>query len=139
MVVLVQGNNEINVQMMPTAVAHIIRVALSNIPPEADIWMLTIFNWEWTEYRVRRDLPASFPELEMAEFLDVPAGWTFPLKVDLVVYRYLNGSLGQVYRVQSYREINPFTGEPDPDYKEVYIPSFGNFVFDFNTETFIPL
>lgn len=115
----------------PEPGAGIVSVKLKNAPT-GDKWQLRIVDWDITETIFIQDIAMS----GYADFVSIPADWVFPLRVDLTVYEATDGGFRQVYRVQSWRPTDPFTGSPDPDYKEVYIPSLGSFEYNVATEEF---
>jgi len=126
-------------QMIPGAAAPAvaagrnITVTLKN-PPSSGLWQLMLIDYNVTENRVIRELGMS----DSAVFTDLPSHWLLPLRIELSVYE---ADL-QVYKIQSYLPFfwdfdkMEWGTEPDPTYKELLLPAFGGYYFDFDTEEF---
>ncbi|GAH38094.1 unnamed protein product, partial [marine sediment metagenome] len=109
-------------------------VGLMNPPSEAENWSLTLTDWDIT-------VPIRFIGWNGVERLDItepaafeiPSGLTFPLRVvslQLTKWNEARTALIVLYEVQSYRpylwdfDIMDWSDEPDPSYKEVFIPNY---------------
>lgn len=126
MVILAQGNNEINIQMMPIAVADNVQVALLNPPPAAAEWQLIIYDWNGIKVTAQYFIPISDPAI-----FEIPPGTIFPLRVDMLVFH--NGIID--YRMQSVAQAFPF---PPEWYVEAFIPDYGSYYYNVSLENFNP-
>jgi len=121
-----------------------VTIQLRNPPPEAENWSLTLTDWDMT-------VPIHFvgwngkERLDIAEAatFEIPEGLNFPLRVaflQLTKWNEARTALIQLYYAQS---MHPYLwdwdkidwgDEPDPDYRELFIPDLGSYYFDVATE-----
>lgn len=117
----------------------ILTVHLKNQPFQANYWYMTIF-----DYLVPLDIagrpinrliskyPSELFDWELT--FDIPSDWTFPLRFELGVNQNFPYTSIRLYVVQSVSPILPY-------YKEIFIPSHGDYYYNVTTEQFekIPL
>ncbi|MBA7593427.1 hypothetical protein ES703_00347 [subsurface metagenome] len=124
------------VKIVEEAPVTTVTVALKNRPSGANKWQMSVFDWGFTQ-QLGWGLDAHNNIGEAAVF-EIPDGWTFPLRIDIGILQEWqeNGEwqARQLYWVQSHREY--IFGEPDPDYKEVFIPEYGSYRYNVATEQF---
>lgn len=107
-------------------------VGLWNPPKEATMWTLTLTDWDMTvliDFIGRDEKRLDIAE---AAIFEIPDGLGFPLRVALLQLTKWNPegtALLQLYSVQSIREL-------DPDYREVFIPSYGSYYYNVTKERF---
>ncbi len=117
-----------------------IAVTLKNPPTTDGFWHFMLMDYDATENRLVYEHGISEPAI----FTDLPINWGLPLKIDLQVFKWrIPGEVADgVYHIQSYK---PFLWDfdkmdwgttPDPTYKELFLPAFGSYYFDFDTEAF---
>ena len=110
-------------------------VYLKNPPAGANKWQLAIADYNLTETMSwgsndtdNIDAPAHF---------DIPATWATPYRISLAIYHHylVDGQLtaDQLYYVQSFWPTA--WGEPDPNYKDIFIPDLGTYCFNVTTES----
>ena len=118
-----------------------VTVALKNPPSGGTMWTMVLTDWDIT-IPIREISGKERLDIAEAAAFEIPSGAMFPLRVvSLTITRWKDGVVGgtiqQLYSVQSYRPIKPFTDdEPDPTYKEVFIPDYGSYDYDVATEQF---
>ena len=123
-----------------------VTVALRNPPSDAENWSLSLCDWDIT-------VPIRFvgwngkERLDIAEAatFEIPSGLKFPLRIlalQLTKWKVPGEVLQQVYYVQSFRpylwdwDKSDWSDEPDPTYKEVFIPEHGSYFYNVSTERF---
>ena len=124
-----------------------VTVSLKNPPSGGTMWSISLIDWDVTAiidfvgYNGKERL-----DIDEVAVFEIPSGWNFPLRVVLSVKKWkddiVGGTIQYLYEVQSYR---PFLwdwdkmdwgDEPDPTYREVFIPSFGSYYYNVATEQF---
>lgn len=123
-----------------------VTVRLKNPPSEAENWSLSLCDWDIT-------VPIRFVGWNGKERLDIteaatfeiPSGLKFPLRIlalQITKWKVPGEVLQQLYYVQSFRpylwdwDKSDWSDEPDPTYKEVFIPEYGSFYYNVATEQF---
>ena len=123
-----------------------VTVALRNPPSDAENWSLSLCDWDITTV-IRFIGWNGKDRLVMAEAatFEIPSGLKFPLRVvflQLTKWKVPGEVLQQVYYVQSFRpylwdwDKSEWSSTPDPTYKEVFIPEYGNYRYNVATERF---
>jgi len=121
-------------------------IGLWNPPSEATMWSLALTDWDITtairfigwngEARLAIAEPAIF---------EIPSGVAFPLRVislQLTRWNEDRTALIVFYEIQSYRpylwdfDIMDWSDEPDPTYREVFIPDYGSYYYNVAKERF---
>ncbi len=126
---------------LPEPPADGLVVGLINPPGEAENWSLSLTDWNKTApiHFIGRDGKERLDMDEVAAF-EIPSGLNFPLRVlalQITKWNEDRTALIVLYEVQSYRPIKPFTtDEPDPSYREVFIPDYGSFYYNVSKERF---
>lgn len=115
-----------------------VTVNLKNPPTEANKWQISVMDWDITK-RLSWGV-IDHGNIGGTATFEIPEGWIFPLRVDLGIYQEWQENeewhARELYRVQSFRSTDPFTGEPARDYKEIFIPAHGSYYFNFTTKRF---
>ncbi len=102
----------------------VVTVRLKNPPSRGNYWQLVLFNKVWGDsVRVGKHIPVG----EAMTLETRPAGWTFPLYIDIMVYELNVSPYNIVYEVQSAY------GQDWPDYKNITIPNYGSFYYNVAT------
>jgi len=129
---------------LPAPPADGVLIALINPPSEATMWSIQLTDWDittsigWinTEDRLTLEEHAVF---------EIPSGVTFPLRVlalQITKWNEAGTALIVLYEVQSYRpflfDFDNFkwSDEPDPSYREVFIPDYGGYYYNVSKERF---
>ena len=123
-------------------------VGLLNPPKEATMWSISLTDWDVTTV-IDFVGHNGIDRLDIAEVatFEIPEGLEFPLRiVDLSLKKWkddiVGGTIQYLYAVQSYR---PFLwdwdkmdwgDEPDPSYKEIFIPDYGSYYYNVAKERF---
>jgi len=123
---------------------YAVQVGLRNPPSGANKWQIRIIDdvgietllWGIDDHN----------NIEDAAVFELSPDWLFPLSVDIGIYEEWQENAEwharQLYRVQS---LHPYLwdfdkmawgDEPDPYYREVFIPDFGSYYFNVATEQF---
>lgn len=127
-----------------------VTVQLRNPPSEATMWNLTLTDWDVITLIdfVGKNGKERLDIAEAAVFI-TPDKWIpeydFPMRiVELSIKKWkddiVGGTIQQLYYVQSYRpylwdwDKGKYGDEPDPTYREVFIPDYGSYYFDVATE-----
>ena len=119
-------------------------VALWNPPKEAEVWQLVLTDWDAT---VAIHQIGGLALLDIAEPItfEIPSGVQFPLRiVSLLVSKWNEDktALIQLYYAQSWRpylwdwDTSEWGDEPDPSYKEAFIPDYGSYFYNVSKERF---
>ena len=121
-------------------------VGLRNPPSEATMWSLSLADWDiTTPIRFIGWNGKSRLDIAEAATFEIPSGLKFPLRIlalQLTKWKIVGEVLQQVYYVQSFRpylwdwDKGDWSDEPDPTYKEVFIPEFGSYHYNVATERF---
>lgn len=124
---------------LPEAPPNSVVIGLWNTPSGSDFWHLMIADWEWTGQRTLYEIPIDEPAI----FSDIPEAWVFPLKIDLSIFQRIDPETAtQLYRAQSHHpylwdfDKMEYGDEPDPAYREVFIPDYGNYYYNVSKERF---
>ncbi len=123
-----------------------VTVRLKNPPTDATVWQLVLCDWEIT---VAIHQVGGLATIDVAEPItfEIPDGVQFPLRVvSLAVSKWIDfygtPALQHLYEIQS---IHPYLwdwdkwdwgDEPDPSYREVFIPDYGSYYYNVATEQF---
>ncbi len=129
---------------LPEPPADGVVVGLWNPPSGAEVWQLVLTDWDVT---VAINQVGGIALLDIAEAVpfEIPEGVVFPLRVvSLQVSRWNEDrtALIVLYEVQSFRpfkfdfDLGEFGDEPDPSYKEVFIPDYGRYYYNVSKERF---
>lgn len=114
-----------------------VSVSLKNPPSQANKWQIVLMDWDVTK-RLSWGAAAHDNIRDATAF--ETSGWKLPLRIELAIYEsWQEGGQWhsrQLYRVQSWRPLDPFEGTPDPSYKEIFIPDYGSYYFNCATERF---
>lgn len=120
--------------------ANEVTVELRNPPSEATMWSLTLTDWDMTvliDFIGRDEKRLDITE---AATFEIPEGVKFPLRVAILQITKWNEdmtALIQLYYAQSMHptlwdsDIGDYGDEPDPTYRELFIPELGSYYFDF--------
>ena len=125
---------------------EIVTVALRNPPSEAENWSLSLCDWDIT-VPIREISGKDRLDITEAATFEIPSGLKFPLRIlalQLTKWIEWEGTpaLQQIYYVQSFRpylwdwDKGDWSDEPDPTYKEVFIPEYGGYYYNVSTEQF---
>ena len=121
-----------------------VTVALRNPPSEATMWSLSLCDWDIT-VPIREISGKDRLDITEVATFQIPSGLKFPLRIlalQLTKWKIVGEVLQQVYYVQSFRpylwdwDKSDWSYEPDPTYKEVFIPEFGSYHYNVATERF---
>lgn len=107
---------------VPTTVT----ISWKDSPSGANRWGLTVLNWSAT-----KSLSTTVSTIDGEAVFDIPPDWDFPLRFEMGIYYYPDGSITMLYRAQSR---NPSW----PNYVEEFIPDYGSYYFNVATEQFEP-
>ncbi|MBA7686395.1 hypothetical protein ES703_94842 [subsurface metagenome] len=121
-----------------------VTVSLKNPPSGANKWQIIVADWD-IAYGLSWGAAARGNLAEAAIF-EIPSGWKLPLRVVIGIY-YQWQEAGewhsrQLYRVQSLHpylwdwKTGEYTSDPDPTYRDIFIPSYGSYYFNVATEQF---
>jgi len=121
-------------------------VGLWNPPKEAESWSLALTDWNRT---VSIHEISGVDRLNIAEAaaFEIPSGIEFPLRiVSLQVSRWIEWegtpALEHLYYVQSMNpylwdfESGTWGDEPDPTYREAFMPDYGSYFYNVAKERF---
>ena len=119
-------------------------VGLWNPPKEATTWQLVLTDWDIT---VAIHQIGGLALLDVAEPItfEIPNGVQFPLRVvSLQVSKWNEArtALIVLYEMQSFRpylwdfDIGDWGDEPDPTYREAFIPDYGSYYYNVAKERF---
>lgn len=135
---------DIALEVIAPPVAGEVTIQLRNPPSEATMWSLTLTDWDmtvpihWLNVEDRLDIT------EAATF-EIPEGIEFPLRVaslQLTRWNPEGTALIQLYYAQSMHptlwdwDKGDWGDEPDPTYREIFIPDLGSYYFDVAAEEF---
>jgi len=104
-----------------------ITVELRNPPAGGNYWQLVLFNEVWGDNVIAG---TGVPVTQPISLASLPAGWTYPLYIHIVIYENLEAPHNVIYEVQSAY---------GPDwlyYKDITVESDGAYYFDVATEEF---
>ena len=119
-------------------------VGLWDPPSGAEIWQLVLTDWDGTVAIHQIGGLALLDVIEPVAF-EIPSGVQFPLRVvSLQVSKWNEDKTAIIvlYEVQSF---HPFLwdwdkfdwgDEPDPSYREVFIPDYGSYYYNVSEERF---
>ena len=121
-------------------------VALWNPPSEASTWQMGLCDWDITVPIHQVGGLAQLDITEPATF-EVPSGVTFPLRViALSISKWIDfygtPALQHLYEMQSFRpylwdwNLGDWGDEPDPTYREAFIPDYGGYYYNVAKERF---
>ena len=119
-------------------------VGLWNSPKEAELWQLALCDWDITVSINQIGGLALVNAAEPIAF-EIPSGVQFPLRViSLQVSKWNEDKTALIvlYEAQSYRpyqwdwDKNAWGDEPDPNYKEIFIPDYGSYYYNVDKERF---
>lgn len=125
--------------------ANEVIIELKNPPNEAEMWQLVLCDW---------DITVAIPQIGGTALVDVaepitfeiPGGLTLPLRiVSLQVSKWNEAKTALIvlYEIQSYRpykwdfDVGDWSDEPDPRYREVFIPGLGSYYYYVDTEELV--
>ena len=122
--------------------ANEVTIQLKNPPIEATMWSLTLTDWDIT-VAIREISGKDRLDIAEAATFEIPSGLKFPLRVvslQITKWREDGEALIQLYYAQSMHpylwdfDIGDWSDEPDPYYREIFIPDLGSYYFDVATE-----
>ncbi|GAI80778.1 unnamed protein product, partial [marine sediment metagenome] len=124
-----------------------ITVQLINPPIGAENWSLSLCDWDITTLIrfVGWNGKERLGIAEVATF-EIPGGLTLPLRIvslQITKWNEARTALIVLYEIQSYRpylwdfDLMDWGDEPDPSYREVFIPGLGNYYYYVDTEEMI--
>lgn len=121
-----------------------VTVYLKNPPGGANEWQIRIIDDVGIKTLAWYSQRGEFEDTAIFEFL--ANEWLFPLSVDITIYEEWQENTEwhkrQLYYVQSHHpkqwdwDTESYTGPPDPTYRAVFIPDYGNYYFNVATERF---
>ena len=123
-------------------------VGLWKPPSEATMWSLSLTDWNRT-VSIRFIGWNGEESLDIAEAatFEIPSGVEFPLRiVSLQISRWIEWqgtpALEHLYEMQSFRpylwdwDLGDWGDEPDPTYREAFIPNYGSYFYNVSKERF---
>jgi len=119
-----------------------VTVALRNPPSDAENWTILLTDWDIT-VPIHEISGKDRLGITEAAVFEIPSGVKFPLRVamiQLTKWKIPGEVLQQVYYAQAMHpneydwDAGTFTGPPDPTYKEMFIPEYGNYYYNVATE-----
>ncbi len=127
--------------------ANIVTVELRNPPIDAENWSLTLLDWGITVpiYFIGRNGKDRLDIAEVATF-EIPGGLTLPLRImslQVTKWNEAKTALIVLYEIQSFLpylydfDKMEYGDEPDPSYREVFIPDLGSYYYYVDTEEMI--
>ncbi len=133
---------------LPEPLPDNVIVGLLTPPSEATMWSLVLTDWEITgpiDFVGRNGID----RLDIADVapFEIPSERMFPLRIaSLVISKWIDfegtPALQQLYSVQSIRsylwdwDIGDWGDEPDPTYREAFIPDYGSYYYNVAEERF---
>ncbi len=123
---------------LPEPPADGVVIGLISPPGEAQKGSITLTDWDITG-AIRESRGKDRLDIAEVAALEIPSGVAFPLRVvALQITRWNEDrtALIVLYEVQSFRPIKPFDDEPDPNYREVFIPDYGSYYYNVSKERF---
>ena len=121
-----------------------IGVMLRNPPNEATMWSLSLCDWDFT-VSIKWVNTEDRLTFEDQALFEIPSGISFPLRVvalQLTRWNEAGTALQQIYYVQSFRpflydwDLSQYGDDPDPTYKDVFIPDYGSYYYNVSKEKF---
>jgi len=119
-------------------------VMLRNPPGEATMWSLQLVDWDITT-PIRWINAEDRLTFEDQALFEIPGGITFPLRVmalQLTRWNEAGTALIVIYEIQSFRpfkwdfDLGEYGDEPDPRYRDVFIPDYGSYYYNVSKERF---
>ncbi|MBA7624875.1 hypothetical protein ES703_32289 [subsurface metagenome] len=123
-------------------------IKLKNPPSDGTMWSIRLTDWNVTTLIdfIGKNGKERLDIAEVATF-EVPGGLYLPLRVvDLSIKKWKDGIVGgtiqYLYAVQSYLpylwdwDLWDYGTEPDPTYREIFIPALGSYYYNVATEQF---
>ena len=125
--------------------ANIVTVELRNPPSEATFWHLVLTDWDMT---VAIDEASGKDRLDITEVatFEIPGGLVLPLRVASLQITKWNEDMTALIQLYYAQSMHPtlwdwdnmeYGDEPDPTYKEVFIPELGSYYFDVAAEELV--
>jgi len=119
-------------------------VGLINPPSEATMWQLILTDWDVT---VAIHQIGGLALLDVAEPItfEIPSGVQFPLRIislQITKWNPERTALIVLYEIQSFHpylwdfDEGEWSDEPDPTYKEAFIPEYGSYYYNVAAERF---
>ena len=128
----------------PPVPENTVGVMLRNPPSEATMWSLSLADWDMIT-----PIPWSNAEdrltFEDQALFGIPSGINFPLRVmalQITRWNEAGNALIVVYEIQSFRpflydfELSRYGDDPDPRYRDVFIPDYGSYYYNVSKEKF---
>ncbi len=124
--------------------ANDVIIELKNPPDGAELWCLTLTDWNMTV--LINELRAGLINITEVSTFEIPGGLSLPLRVASLQIAKWNEDMTaiiQLYYAQSMYptlwdwDLNDYGDEPDPNYREIFIPELGNYYFDVSIEEFV--
>jgi len=119
-------------------------VGLLHPPSEATMWSLKLLDWDITTPIDWANAEDRLTFAEQAVF-EIPSGITFPLRVlalQITKWNEAKTALIVLYEFQSFRpylwdwDKGDWGDEPDPSYREAFIPEYGSYYYNVTAERF---
>jgi len=117
---------------------------LWNPPKEATMWSLVLTDWNITVTIYERSGVASLYITDIAIF-EIPSEVEFPLRVaslQITKWNEYQTALIQLYYIQAIHaylwdwDTGDWGDEPDPTYREAFIPNYGSYYYNVSKERF---
>ena len=119
-------------------------VGLRNPPSGATMWTLTLTDWDIT-VPIREISGKDRLDIAEAATFEIPSGLKFPLRIlalQITKWNEARTALIVLYEIQSFRPYlwdwnkGDWGDEPDPAYREVFIPGYGSYYYNVAAERF---
>jgi len=119
-------------------------VGLWDPPSEATMWQFVLTDWDIT-IPIHQIGGLARLDIAVPMTFEIPSGVQFPLRiVSLQVSKWNEArtALIVLYEIQSYRPYLwdwdkwDWGDEPDPSYREVFIPDYGSYYYNVSKERF---
>ena len=122
-----------------------VTVTLKHPPSGANKWQMSII--DDPGLRIMSWGGDDHGNIEETAAFELPSDWLFPLSIAITVfYEYMEYGgqwhAKQLYSAQSFRpykwdfDLGAYGDEPDPTYRAVFIPDYGDYSYDVATEQF---
>ena len=128
----------------PPVPENAVGVMLRNPPSEATMWSLSLVDWDVTTH-IRWINTEDRLTFEDQAIFEIPGGINFPLRVmalQITRWNEAGTALIVLYEIQSFRpflydfDLSKYGDDPDPSYKDVFIPDYGSYYYNVSKEKF---
>lgn len=121
----------------------VVTIGLKNPPDTATQWEMSICDWDITTPLGKFGGSEVRDNIALAAEFEIPKGDYYPLRITNLSVFYFDGVvLYQLYHIQSWHpylwdfDLNDWSTEPDPDYREIFISEPGNYLYNVALEQF---